>query len=302
MKKETAVKPFSDIYREAWASCAALWPLFIARGILNLLYVGAILLCLLVTFAPFLKYLFDNLGDLEGSDYKRLFENFDFKPYVQDMNWWVLLGGVFFLYFTWLSLFEAFFDGASYRRYWDHQKNSAGFTWGDFFRDGLKFMLPMIGLQALFMGLFFGIIILPVFLIAFLCGLLKGASLLLLIPVVLIGLVFLVPAIIGLVGWYILSQAYLVAGNGVFESMKKAFGRCKERYGRVVWGIFLVGIIYFVVDLAVEGILGLFSNVPVIGIVFLVVKFLASMALSIVFSMYVPALGVTFLLEREEEA
>src|ERR1041384_3056761 len=117
MKKETASKSLSDLYREAWASCAALWPLFIARGILNLLYVGAILLCLLVTFAPFLKYLFENLGDLEGSDYKRLIDNFDFKPYIQDMNWWVVVGGVFFLYFTWLSLFEAFFDGASYRRY-----------------------------------------------------------------------------------------------------------------------------------------------------------------------------------------
>src|ERR1039457_5102781 len=155
MVKVKSIPPLSDVYRKAWEACQALWPLGILRFVFVILNFGAILLCLFLVCWPFIKPLIDGF-EQSGANFipnsTLLFEN-----YAQDLGWLAMAVGLILLFITWWGLLAALFDGAVYSQMREHQENGRLFSLGDFFKDGARYLMPMIGLQVLWSLLFFGV-------------------------------------------------------------------------------------------------------------------------------------------------
>ena len=102
-----------------------------------------------------------------------------------------------------------------------------------------------------------------------------------------------------LVGYGILAGAYLMEGKGVMHALRQAFQKCLEGYGRAVWGLLLVWVIYFVFSIAFQAVMNIFGLIPLIGVLFLLIQFIVNLFISVGIWVYMPALAVTFSLEKE---
>ncbi len=298
MVKVKSIPPLSDVYRKAWESCQALWPLFILRFVFVILNFGAILLCLFLVCWPFIKPLIDGF-EQSGANFipnsTLLFEN-----YAQDLGWLAMAVGLILLFITWWGLLAALFDGAVYSQMREHQENGRLFSLGDFFKDGARYLMPMIGLQVLWSLLFFGVMM-----IGFLGGIL-AALLLKILSMLWLGILLGIPlfflavvVMIGLAGWGILAGAYLMDRKGVMHAMRQGYQKCLEGHGRAIWGILLLWVIYFVFSIAFQVVMSIFGLIPLIGLLFIIAQWAGSLFLSVAIWVYMPALAVAFSLEKE---
>ncbi len=291
----------SETYRHAWESCRALWPLFVIRFVFLILNFGAFVFCLFLGFWPIVAEIWNGFKDSGVESFESFIKSSDFTQYFTDMSWLLVAFGLFALYIIWWIFLSALFDGALYNRISEYQKNGTLFSLKDFFKDGLKYMFPMIGLEILWFFIFLGLTI------AGFMAVLIGALVLKAIGIPWwVGLFFLIPGgfiailvFLGLIACAIMAGAYLVDGHGITGSVKQSFLKCKENSGRALWGILLVWIIYFVFSMAFQQVLSAFMRIPLLGIVFLIVELVVSLALSLIFWVYLPALAVTFELEEK---
>ena len=292
--------PLSEVYQRAWKSCVDLWPLFVLRFVFLVLNFGAMILCILLVFGSLILNLFKGLRGLGPNEVQDYIKNFDFSGFVHDPGWLVSAVGIFFLYFVWWMLLENLFSAGLYRRLWDHQKNGVGFRLGQFFADGIQYFLPMLGLCLLL--IFSNLFILAFLLVAaIVLGILFKAlgiiwlGILLMIP----GFFFFMFLMLAIITIWYLANAYVMEGFGVFGSFKRGFLKCKENMGRVIWGLLVVWIGYFMVSFSSQVILGLFSHAPLIGLLFLFLEMCVNLSLAVLIWVFVPSLAVVFLLEPE---
>ena len=301
MSKEKTYISLSETYRRSWESCLALWPILIFRLVFVLLNLGAILLCFFLVCWPLVKTVWKAFRDSGNGNLPNFIQGMDFSSYIPDLRWILMAVGVGLIFITWWSLLDAFFDGAVYARLRDHQENGRFFSFSEFFKDGMRYMGPMIGLQMVWFLILMGILLVGVLLALFAAVTMNVFSipwwvwLLSGIPAGFIGLLL----FIGMAAYGVLAGAYLMEGKGVLNALKKSFHKCLQGYGRAVWSFFLVWVIYFVFSIAFQAVMGIFGHIPLLGFIFIIFEFLVDLTLSIVIWVFMPALAVTFSLEEE---
>ncbi|HUO58882.1 MAG TPA: hypothetical protein VMV05_11965 [bacterium] len=300
MATTKSLSPLGDIYQQAWESCSDLWPLFVLRFIFMLLNIGAMILCLILVFGSLILSLFKGLQDMRPNDVQDYFKNFDFSGFAHDPGWLVSAVGIFALYMIWWLLLENLFNAGLYRRLWDRQKNGADFNLRQFFVDGIQYFLPMLGLYLLLIFSFF-FVMFCLFVGAIAFGILFKAM-----GIIWLGILLMIPGFFLFLllmatlaaTWY-MANAYVMEGFGVMDSFRRAFLKCKENTGRVLWGILVVFIGYFILSFSFQLIMGLFSHVPLIGALFLLFEMFVNFVLAVMIWVFIPAVAVTFLLEKE---
>ncbi len=301
MSKEKSYPPLSEIYRRAWESCLAQWPIFFIRFVFVMLNVGALLLCLFLVCWPLVQALWKGFKESGAGNFPAFLKGMDYSSVMPDPNWIFMAVGMGLLFITWWSLLDALLDGAVYASLRGLQEKGTAFSLTEFFKDGMRYMGPMIGLQMFWFLMVVGVILGGLFLILLLALLLKAlsipwwAGLILAIP----GGFAAIMIFIGLAGFAIMGGAYLMEGQGVLQALRSSFNKCVQGYGRVVWGIFLVWLIYFIFSFAFQAVMGIFGNIPMIGVFFILLEFLVNLALSIGIWVFMPALAVAFSLEKE---
>lgn len=299
-RKTVSLPALADVYRGAFESAAALWPIFFIRIgflILNLLMIA---LFLLIGFWPILQVLMGHLGDLTYGNFKSVFQEMNFVSYFTDFHTILLVGLMAAFYITCVIFFLAFFYAALCSQINRHQKEGELFSLGRFFSDGFKFTLPMMGL------LFIWIFLFLVFAVGFCLVLALGAlvfgflpwwlKILLALPAG--SLVFLVS--LGLWATSMMSGAYLVDEYGVIGSIKESALKVLSHKGRVVWANLLIFIIYFIFYFAFNAVFSVFGKLPLVGILFLLVEFGVNMVLAIGFNIYMTAVNVVLQLEPKD--
>lgn len=302
MKPQKPSPPLSEVYRTAWESCVALWPLFIVRLVFLVLNIGALVLCLFLACWPFIRGLMTSYRNSGESTVEKFIQNLnpaDLAQYFPDIQTILMAIGLGLLYITWWSFLAALFDGAVYSRLRDNQLNQSLFSLPEFFKDGLKYMMPMLGLQVAWFAIFMGVlfILFMVGLIAVvLLNVMNISPLFIFLPGIPAGFAALV-LLVAIGGYGVVSGAYLVEDKGVLSALKRSFEKCVAGHGRVIWGILLVWVIYFVFSIAFQGVMTLFGAIPIIGLLFTAVEFIINIALSIAIWVYMPALAVVFSLE-----
>ena len=300
MPKQKTYPLLSDAYRKAWESCAALWPLFILRFVFLILNFGTLFFCLFLVCWPLLQALWKGFRETGGQNFSRYMQSMDWSGYMPDSGSILMAIGLALLYITWWSLLAALFDGAVYSRMREHQEKGSLFSLREFFKDGIRYLFPMIGLQVLWSLVFLGVVLM---------GLLGGILAALLfhaLSLVWLGILLAIPlffvaiaVVIALAGFGLLAGAYLMEEKGIIFAMRQAFNKCLEGYGRVVWGILLVWVIYFVFSVAFQAVMNIFGLIPFIGFLFLLAQFGVNLFFSVAIWVYMPALAVVFSLEEE---
>jgi hypothetical protein len=295
-KKITELTPLSELYRTAFDCCGALWPIFILRVAFLFFNLTFLFLGLALFFWPFLQFLFNHWSDLQNGNVQGIFSEINWSSYFGDFKILIIIGLFVAFYLTFVCFFLAFFDAAVYSQMNENQKKGKAFSWGSFFEGGVKKMIPMVGLQCawflLVLGGIFGVCLLG--LLGALIGKVIGwFALLLAIPAGL-GLMV-VMVILGTAAS--LSGAYLVDGNGIWESVQLSIEKAMEHQGRAIGAVMLLGLIYFVFFISFTVVFAVLVKIPLIGILFAGLKFLVTSILAIGFNIYMTSLNVALQLE-----
>jgi len=299
-KKIVALDPLADLYRETLDSCVALWPLFFIRIGFLFLNLAFLVLGLAVCCWPFLQLLMGHWSDFGTGNVKSWMSEINWMDYFGDFKILIMVGLFAAFYITFVGFFLAFFDAAVYCQFNRYQKNGLAFSWRSFFDGGIQKMMPMIGLQCAWLLAALGVLM----------GLVFAAVLGVLMEKLLpwwIGLLLAVP--FGLAAVLImlvlgtgatLSAAYLVDGHGIWDSVKEGTARAIQHKGRAIWANLLMTFIYFIFFMAFTVVFGALTMIPLIGILFMVFKFLVTSALAIGFNIYMTSLNVALQLEPKE--
>lgn len=298
-QKNAAPVELSELYHRAWDACTELWPLFLIR--IGFLFVNFFLiaLCLFIGFWPLVQALMAHAGELSGGNARAFFQSFDWMSYFTDWGSLGLMALVVALYVTAVSFFLAFFDGALYSQMNRFQKNGEGFSIKIFFADGLRYTLPMMGLQVAWI-LVFLVLLLGIFLTGMLGALIFNflpwwIGTLLAVPAGVVGfLVFM-----GLMTAGLLAGAYLVDGHGIWESVGGSIGQVWRDKGHTLWAILLIIAVTCVFYVAFNVVFTGLSFIPFFGFLFILVKVAVNSVLTIGFSIYAASLAVTLQLEAK---
>jgi hypothetical protein len=295
-KKPVVLASLSELYRTAFDSCVVLWPVFILRIVFLFLNLAFLALCLTIGFMPVIQFFMEHFADINGGNFKNIFSQMDI------LSWFGYSQALIIaFYITCAVFFLAFFDGAVYNQMNRQQKEGANFYFGNFFMDGLKKTMPMMGL--IFIWLFGGFLVFfaAIFTAAFL-GMLVGKLLPWWIDVFLalpVGLAGLLMALTFLTAAS-LSAAYLVDGRGIWGSIKEAFEKAIKHKCRAVLAMLLLWLIYLVFFIAFTVVFTVLAYIPVVGILFVMIKFLVTSVLAIGFNIYMTSLSVALQLEPKE--
>ena len=299
-KKPAVLTPLSELYRKAFDSCAALWPIFILRVIFLFLNLSLFILGLVICCWPLLQELMGHWDEFNQNNLKSVMSEINWTNYFGDFKMLILIALFAAFYITFVCFFLAFFDAAVYSQMNRFQKNREVFSWKSFFQCGIKKMIPMVGLQCAWLlvalGVLFVLCLLGV-LGVFIAKLLTWwVALLLAFPT---GLIAVLAAMV-LFTALTLSAAYLVDGHGIGDSIKKGISLAVQNKGRAMGAVLLLSLIYVIFFLAFTGVFTVLSMVPVIGILFGIIKFLVTSLLAIGINIYMSSLSVTLQLEQVE--
>src|ERR1051325_932716 len=103
MKKQKSTPPLSDVYRTAWESCVALWPLFIVRLVFLILNIGALILCLFLACWPFIRGMINSYRSSGASTIDKFIQNLnlaELTQYFPDVQTILMAIGLGLLYIT----------------------------------------------------------------------------------------------------------------------------------------------------------------------------------------------------------
>ena len=219
--------------------------------------------------------------------------------YFSNWNSLALMALVAALYITLVSFFLAFFDGALYSQMNRHQKNGETFSLKRFFEDGIRYTLPMMGLQWAWLLVFFGLLIgasMLGVLVVFFFKALWFLGILLAIPLGLLLFVFLMMLLTAAM----LAGAFLVDGHGVWDSVGESLTLVWKKKGRTLGAILLISFGAFVFYISFNVVFTGLSFIPLIGFLFSLVKVVVDSILSIGFSIYIASLSVALQQEAKE--
>ncbi len=298
-RKTAAPAELSDLYHRAWDACAALWPLFLIR--IGFLFVNffLIVLCLFIGFWPLVQALIGHADELTSGNARSFFQNFDWMSYFTDWGSLGMMALVVAFYITAVSFFMALFDGALYSQMNRFQKDGENFSLKVFFSEGLRYTLPMMGLQVAWILVFFGFLLgvllvfgLGALVFNFLPWWIGGT---LAVPAGVVGLLFFLGfAVAGL-----LAGAYLVDGHGIWASVGESIAQVWRDKGRTLWTVLLIILVACVFYIAFNVVFTGLSFIPLLGILFTLVKAAVNSILTIGFSLYAASLAVTLQLEAK---
>jgi hypothetical protein len=298
-KKAVGLPALADVYHNAMDTSLALWPVFFIRIgflLLNFLMIG---LFLFIGFWPILHSLYEHFDDLTSGQFGTVFEDMHLMSYFTD--WHVLIVTAFLVafYITFISFFFAFFDGALYSQMNRYRKEGETFQVVQFFSEGFKFTLPMMGLQAAWVSLFLGVLagltamaVSSIFLFKFLIVL----GFLMAFPMAILG-------IFAVIFWFtaaMISGAYLVDGYSVWDSVRESIRKVWAHRARAMWATLLITLVYIVFYMAFNVVFEVFGMIPLIGLLFLMFKAVVNTVLTIGFNIYMTALAVILQLEPKE--
>lgn len=97
-----------------------------------------------------------------------------------------------------------------------------------------------------------------------------------------------------------LSAAFLVDGHGIWDSIKSGIDRAAQHKGRAMWAVLLLGLVYMIFLFAFTGVFTVLAMIPLIGILFGIVKFFVTSLLAIGINIYMSSLSVAIQLEPKE--
>jgi hypothetical protein len=249
---------------------------------------------------PLFKNVYDHWDDLGEGNVKSFMGEIDWMSYFGDFHNLIMAALLTAIGITLGGFFWAFFDAAVYSELNRNQKTGQIFSLKSFFERGIQKMIPMVGLKfawllialvVVFILCFVGV--LGVFIVKWLPW---WIGLLLAFPAGLIGVLILMVLLTAL----ILSAAFLVDGHGIWDSIKAGIDRAVQHKGRAMWAVLLLGLIYMIFLLAFTGVFTVLAMIPLIGILFGVVKFLVTSVLAVGINIYMSSLSVAIQLEPKE--
>jgi hypothetical protein len=296
-KKTAALVPLSDLYRRAFNSCVAVWPILIIRVVYLFLCLIFLLSGAFICFMPFLKNIFDHLRDLNEGNFQNLISEIDWTSYFGDFHNLITAALLTAIGITLGGFFWAFFGAAVYSELNRNQKTGQAFSLKSFFEGGIRKMIPMVGLQFAWFFIFLGVIF--VFGFAGVLGVFiaKATSwwivILLAIPM---GLIFAL-ALALLVTGAILSAAYLVDGYGIRDSVKEGVLKAVQHKGRAMWASLLIILVYMIFFTSFSAVFDVLSKFPIVGIIFAIFEFLVTSILAIGYDVFMSSLSVALQLE-----
>jgi hypothetical protein len=91
-----------------------------------------------------------------------------------------------------------------------------------------------------------------------------------------------------------------VDGRGIWGSIKEAFEKAIKHKCRAVLAMLLLWLIYLVFFIAFTVVFTVLAYIPVVGILFVMIKFLVTSVLAIGFNIYMTSLSVALQLEPKE--
>ena len=299
-KKTAALAPLSDLYRTAFDSCVALWPILFIRVVFLFLNFAFLGLGLFICCWPFLQMIMSHWSDISTGNVKNVMSEINWMSYFGDFKVLIMVGLFVAFYVTCLCFFLAFFDAAVYTEMNQNQKKGSAFSWKSFFDGGIKKMIPMVGLQCAWLLVFLGAILTFCFIAVL--GVFIGKllpwwiSILLALPA---GLIFALMMVVFITAGT-LSAAYLVDGFGIWDSVKEGFVKAIQNKGRAIWACLLIIFIYLIFFSAFSVVFEVFSKFPLIGVFFALFKFVVTSLLAIGFNIYMTSLSVALQLEPKE--
>ncbi len=318
MAKEKIYPPHSDCFSSAWRTCFSLWPLFLVQlGFVLLQYV-TLFFCLFLLVGPFLEkdwsQMAEGFKDPKNFDWTSV--GADAAAYFINANWILIFLGVVTLYLLWWSLLSALSDGGVYKVFWESFRNDEKFSLREFFKNGAKFLLPILFLQTLLciVSLFFFVTaIIAIFVGAFVMGILFTHSIVMGILLSIVGIPVAIMAVLLLIAfgayiflwkaeitrtkdaWSGLSGASRIA----WDSMWKAGRNFRENRWRIGIGLTVAFLVYVVMSFVLRFFLGLMGHLPYIGILFDLADLVVGIGLVVLLMNYMPALSVAYLSEEE---
>jgi hypothetical protein len=307
MKAEKTLPSLMDVFKQAWDRTVKLWPLFLVQFGLIIIIYASIIIVLLIIFGPLIakyaSFIMDNMKNLQDADWSQF--GSDYVARFSDPVWLSIVVGLIFLLITWWLMLMAVFESGLYSSFWRWIRDEKAFDLKQFFKDGFQYMMPMIWLYcwlsllgaAIFLvfGVIAGLVVGALALIHFntiaviLCSVLIGLPLVFLFVVAMV--LFSVYALV--------ARAQVSQGSTARESLREAYDLCRKNRWRIMKGTVLILVLYVIAFMAVRMVLGLFSMIPLIGILFTLLDFFVAMVVGIVVGVYIPGLTVTFIDESE---
>jgi hypothetical protein len=306
MGKEKIFPPLYDIYSDVAKTCLALWPLFLVKLGFTILQYVSLVFCVILLFGAFLGK--HGARILEGYDQPDSFDwsdiASDWVTLLTDPGWIAAAVGIVLLYLTWWFLLAAVCDGGVFRAFWNRAESGAELSLENFFKDGLRFLVPMIWLQC-WLGLIgFGVLAA----LGLVAGLVTGLLALIdfnIVAVVLCSLFLGLPLLLLCVAFAFafgafgfICKAYLTRGMAAGDSVKAAYRKFIENRFRVGIGMVVAFLTYVAAAVGWDVATGVLALIPFIGFLFSLAGFLGGMALALFIALYLPALAVAYLAEN----
>lgn len=318
MPKEKIYHPASDCFSSAWEGCFALWPVFLIQLAFLVLQYAALFFLIFLLAGPFLEKCGPEIE--EGLQMPNAYDWSGVESlaasYFLNLDWILLALGAGTLYMLWWSLLSAFSNGGIYRAFWENRADGTPFSWPEFFKNGASFLFRFLYLQTLLMIvtliLFMGLVLFTS-LGGFLVGFVFTRSILmgifLIVAAIPVGLTLLC-LMMAFWAYVFLWMADLTRaqeherGPGVslraaWNSMWEAGRRFRENRWRIGIGLTVACLVYVVASFLTRFVLGHLGHLPVIGILFDLLDLVTALAFVVLFLTYMPALSVTYLLEKE---
>jgi hypothetical protein len=317
--KEKIYPPHSDCFSSAWSNCFSLWPLFLVQlGFVILQYV-TLFFCAFLLVGPFLEkdwsLMEEGFKDPKNFDWTLV--GADAAAYFINANWILIFLGVIILYLLWWSLLSALSDGGVYRAFWGHLQNAEKFSLKEFFKNGAKFLLPILFLQMLLFMIsiiFFALAAILIVIGTVVLGVLFAHSPLIIgISLFLIGVPFFIIGFLFLMafgGYVFLWKAEITrtkeegagpskASKIAWDSMWEAGRKFRENRWRIGIGLTVAFLVYVIVSFVLRFFLELMGHLPYIGFFFNLSDLITGLSLVVLLMNYMPALSTAYLSEEE---
>jgi hypothetical protein len=318
LSNEKIYPPYSDCFSAAWKACFSLWPLFLVQLLFIVLQYVTLFFSVFLLLGPFLEKNWDQIE--EGLKAPNQFDwtalGADATAYFLNANWFLILLGVGVLYMLWWSLLSALSDGGVYRAFWGHFQDRETFSLGAFFKNGARFLLPILFSQTLLLAVCLVFSVGAVILV----GITAAVVSVLFAHSSLVGILLILGGIpLGFIGvllvlafgaYVFLWKAQVTrmkdGGSGLsgaskiaWDSMWEAGRKFRENRWRIGIGLTVAFLVYVIVSFILRFFLGLMGHLPYIGIFFDLVDIVTATGFVVLFMSYMPALSVAYLLEEE---
>jgi len=288
-----------------------MWPFFLIQSLVALLNLAMLGVVLLVGCWPLIQAVAQAFGDImqnpESYDPEQ-FTNKLFSMATSDTSWLGIFLGLLFFYCVWALLLESFANAGIYGGYWRLKREGTGFKLGEFLKDGLGLFLPFLGTQLLLFAMYV-VLIAGFRMIGIGCGLFihalhlnTGLSMALVVCLGIPIFLIYIGLAMGLLVYSFSVKAWVGSGKGISLSLTRGWYSCWAEGWLFTKGFILALFGLAACFLIVQLFLVLTLLVPLIGFLSLLGILLTGAFFVIFLALFLPALSVAFVDEREAQA